>query len=81
MQMVLPMSFLLTFDHSFAVATVMIATSSLVAIQMRYVKGLPIIVALAFFVFYGFIDGLFWGASLKKIPHGAWVPLMIGGVL
>lgn len=25
--------------------------------------------------------GLFWGASLKKIPHGAWVPLMIGILL
>jgi K+ transporter len=26
-------------------------------------------------------SGLFWGASLKKIPHGAWVPLTIGIVL
>ena len=24
------------------------------------------------------LSGLFWGASLKKIPHGAWVPLMLG---
>jgi len=34
-----------------------------------------------FFVFFGFFDGLFWGASLKKIPQGAWVPLTIGLVL
>ena len=27
------------------------------------------------------ISGLFWGASLKKIPQGAWVPLMIGLIL
>lgn len=25
--------------------------------------------------------GLFWGAALRKIPHGAWVPLMIGVIL
>lgn len=67
--------------YSFAVATVMISTATLIAIQIRYVKRLPIIVALAFFVFYGFIDGLFWGASLKKVPQGAWVPLMLGGVV
>lgn len=23
----------------------------------------------------------FWGACLKKVPHGAWVPLMLGGIL
>ena len=23
----------------------------------------------------------FWGASLKKVPHGAWVPLMLGVIL
>ena len=27
------------------------------------------------------LTGLFWGASLKKIPQGAWVPLTIGLVL
>jgi len=71
----------LTNAYGFAVATVMISTSTLIAVQMRYVKGLPIIVALAFFVFYGFIDGLFWGASLRKVPQGAWVPLMLGGLM
>lgn len=25
--------------------------------------------------------GLFWGASLKKVPKGAWVPLVIGVVM
>ena len=27
------------------------------------------------------LSGLFWGAAFKKVPHGAWVPLMIGVVL
>lgn len=65
----------------FAVATVMIVTSSLIAVQIYCVKKLPIAVGVAFFVVFVFFDGLFWGASLKKVPHGAWVPLMIGFVL
>ncbi|TFY59675.1 hypothetical protein EVG20_g7693 [Dentipellis fragilis] len=71
----------LTNAYGFAVATVMFTTTCLVSIQTRYVKHLPIVCGVAFFLFFGFIDGLFWGASLKKIPKGAWVPLMIGGIL
>ncbi|KAG8720565.1 hypothetical protein FRC08_018842 [Ceratobasidium sp. 394] len=71
----------LTNAYGFAVATVMIVTTSLLAIQIPFVKRLPAILGVAFFVFFGFIDGLFWGASLRKVPHGAWVPLMIGSVL
>ncbi|KAF8604432.1 potassium transporter [Ceratobasidium sp. AG-I] len=71
----------LTNAYGFAVATVMIVTTSLLAIQIPYVKHLPGVFGVAFFVFFGFIDGLFWGASIKKVPHGAWVPLMIGSVL
>ncbi|KII86101.1 hypothetical protein PLICRDRAFT_44566 [Plicaturopsis crispa FD-325 SS-3] len=67
--------------YGFSVATVMFSTSILLAIQMRYVKQLPIIVGLAYFIVYGFLDGLFWGAALKKVPEGAWVPLMIGVIL
>ncbi|TEB40003.1 potassium transporter [Coprinellus micaceus] len=71
----------LTNAYGFAVATVMLSTTGLLAIQMFYVKRWPMIVAILFFIFWGFIDGLFWGASLRKVPHGAWVPLMIGGIL
>ncbi|KAH9055356.1 potassium transporter [Lactarius vividus] len=71
----------LTNAYGFAVATVMFTTTVLIALQMRYVKFLPVIVPIMFLVFFGFLDGLFWGASLKKIPHGAWVPLMLGVIL
>ncbi|KAG9102566.1 hypothetical protein FRC06_001760 [Ceratobasidium sp. 370] len=71
----------LTNAYGFAVATVMIVTTSLLAFQIPLVKRLPAILGVAFFVFFGFIDCLFWGASLRKVPHGAWVPLMIGSVL
>ncbi|KAE9408952.1 potassium transporter [Gymnopus androsaceus JB14] len=68
----------LTNAYGFAVATVMFSTSVLLAVQMYYVKKWPIIIAIAYFLVFGFFDGLFWGAALKKVPRGAWVPLMIG---
>lgn len=71
----------MTNAYGFAVATVMIVTSSFLAIQIFCVKRLPLVLAIAFFFFFVFFDGLFWGASLKKVPHGAWVPLMIGSAL
>lgn len=71
----------LTNAYGFAVATVMFSTTVLIAVHMRYVKYWPALVAVAYLVVYGFLDGLFWGAALKKIPQGAWVPLMIGLIL
>ncbi|KAJ6452540.1 potassium transporter [Mycena vitilis] len=71
----------LTNAYGFAVATVMFSTTILLAVQMRWVKHWPAFVAVGYFVLWGFFDGLFWGASLKKVPKGAWVPLMIGVIL
>ncbi|KAH9480360.1 High affinity potassium transporter [Psilocybe cubensis] len=71
----------LTNAYGFAVATVMISTSLLLSIQMFYVKHWPIIVGICYFLTFGFFDALFWGAAFKKVPHGAWVPLLIGCVL
>ncbi|KAK2465375.1 hypothetical protein APHAL10511_002729 [Amanita phalloides] len=71
----------LTNAYGFSVATVMLSTSLLLAICMYYVKHLHWTIALAYLVVFGFFDALFWGAALKKVPHGAWVPLMIGVLL
>jgi KUP system potassium uptake protein len=62
----------------FAVATVMIVTTTLITIQIPYVKGYSWVLAAAWMLSFGFIDTLFWGASLKKVPLGAWVPLLVG---
>ena len=43
--------------YGFAVATVMFTTSGLIALQIRYVKHLPWIIGILFFLFFGFIDG------------------------
>ncbi|KAF8195376.1 potassium transporter [Pholiota molesta] len=71
----------LTNAYGFAVATVMFSTSCLLAVHMRYVKGWPVLVGIGYFLIFGFFDALFWGAALKKVPLGAWVPLMIGVIL
>jgi len=71
----------LTNAYGFAVATVMFTTTVLISLQIRYVKHLPHIFGILFLLFFGFLDGLFWGASLKKVPEGAWVPLTLGAVL
>jgi len=59
----------------------MFVTTSLVTIQTYYTKHLPWALAIAFFMTFGFFDALFFGASLKKVPHGAWVTLTIGVVI
>ncbi|KAG8843145.1 hypothetical protein FRB96_004344 [Tulasnella sp. 330] len=71
----------LTNAYGFSVSAVMFVTTSVVTIQMRYTKHLPVIIPFGFFCIFGFFDGLFFGASMKKVPHGAWVTLMIGVVL
>lgn len=59
----------------------MLCTTTLLTLQIPFVKNLPWALALAFFVFFAFVDGLFFGASLRKVPHGAWFPLGIGCLL
>jgi len=49
----------MTNAYGFAVATVMFTTSVMIAIQMRYVKKLPVIVGIVYFIIFGFFDGEF----------------------
>jgi KUP system potassium uptake protein len=44
---------------------------------MVQIKGLPILLACVYFVFSGFIDGLFFGATSKKVPHGTLTSLFL----
>lgn len=71
----------LTNAYGFAVSTVLFVTTTMITVQCRYVKRLPWFITLGFFVCFGFFDGIFWIAALKKVPQGAWVPLTIGSVL
>jgi KUP system potassium uptake protein len=47
----------LTNAYGFAVATVMFTTTFLIAIQMRYIKKLPVLLSIVFFTIWGFFDG------------------------
>jgi KUP system potassium uptake protein len=60
----------LTNAYGFSVSTVMLSTTILLTVQMLWVKHWPVVVALGYLLTWGFFDGLFWGASLRKIPHG-----------
>ena len=71
----------LTNAYGFAVATVMIVTTSEVALSIYFVKNKPIILAVVFFAFFGFIDCLLWGSTWHKVPEGAWFSLGVGLLL
>lgn len=45
--------------YGFCVATVMITTSALIAIQIPAIKRLPVILGIAYFLTFGFFDGMF----------------------
>lgn len=49
-----------------------------VALQIYFVKNRPWILAIVFLAFFGFIDGLLWGATLRKVVLGAWFSLSVG---
>lgn len=49
---------------------VMLITTTIIAIAVVKLKHLPMLVAIVFFLASGFIDGLFFGSSAKKVPHG-----------
>lgn len=59
----------------------MLITTLMIALAMIQLKGFPVLVALAYFLLAAFIDCLFFGASLKKVPHGAWFPLGLAVVI
>ncbi|KAM0748500.1 potassium transporter [Meredithblackwellia eburnea MCA 4105] len=71
----------LTNAYGFAVSGVLIITTTMLALALVRLKHFPVIVAIAFLVISGFFDGLFWGSSLKKVPHGAWFPLGLAVIL
>jgi KUP system potassium uptake protein len=59
----------------------MFVTTTLIFVQIPYVKHRSWFLAFAWILFFGFIDALFWGAALRKVPLGAWVPLLVGFVV
>lgn len=71
----------LTNAYGLAVSGVMIITTTILAVAMAQVKHLPVLVAIGYFLLSAFIDGLFFGASLKKVPTGAWFSIGLATIL
>ncbi|VAH42227.1 unnamed protein product [Triticum turgidum subsp. durum] len=64
-----------------AVITVMLVTTCLTSLVMMLCWHRPPALALAFFVFFGSIEALYFSASLTKFLDGAWVPLLLALIL
>ncbi|GAA6030383.1 hypothetical protein JCM8097_009081 [Rhodosporidiobolus ruineniae] len=71
----------LTAAYGFAVSGVLLITTTMVALAMVQLKHLPVFIAVVYFILSAFIDGLFFGATSLKVPHGAWFPLGLACVL
>ncbi|GAA5958723.1 hypothetical protein JCM21900_002075 [Sporobolomyces salmonicolor] len=71
----------LTNAYGFAVSGVLLITTGIISIAIVKLKQLPVIIALHFLVGAGFIDGLFFGATALKVPHGAWFTLGLACIL
>ncbi|CAG8439183.1 8870_t:CDS:10 [Acaulospora morrowiae] len=71
----------LTIAYGVAVSSVMFLSTILYAIVMVIVFGLPVYLAVAFFVLFGFIDACFLSATLLKVKSGGYFTLTIAVIL
>ncbi|TXG49995.1 hypothetical protein EZV62_025870 [Acer yangbiense] len=60
-----------------AVMTVMIVTTCLTALVIILCWRKPPILALAFLIFFGSVELLYFSASLTKFREGAWLPILL----
>lgn len=64
-----------------AVISVMLVTTCLTSLVMILCWHKPPILALAFLVFFGSIEALYFSASLIKFLEGAWLPILLALIL
>lgn len=67
--------------YGVAVTTTMVVTTLLLFTVQRERWGWSLPASLAFTLFFLGIEGAFWGANLIKVPHGGWLPIVIGVIL
>ncbi|KAF8397127.1 hypothetical protein HHK36_016034 [Tetracentron sinense] len=60
-----------------AVMTVMLVTTCLTSLVIILCWHKPPVVALAFLLFFGSIEALYFSASLMKFLEGAWLPILL----
>ncbi|OEL23697.1 putative potassium transporter 9 [Dichanthelium oligosanthes] len=64
-----------------AVITVMLVTTCLMSVVIMLCWHRSPLLALAFFLFFGSIEALYFSASLIKFMEGAWVPILLSLIL
>ncbi|RCV14510.1 hypothetical protein SEVIR_2G445100v4 [Setaria viridis] len=64
-----------------AVITVMMVTTCLMSVVIMLCWHRSPLLALAFFLFFGSIEALYFSASLIKFLEGAWVPILLSLIL
>ncbi|PNX57948.1 potassium transporter 6-like protein, partial [Trifolium pratense] len=60
-----------------AVITVMLVTTCLMSLVIVLCWHQNVLFALAFVLFFGTLESLFFSASLTKFLQGAWVPIAL----
>ncbi|MDO1559063.1 potassium transporter Kup [Brevundimonas sp. 2R-24] len=75
---IFPSSSNLTAAYGIAVTGAMFIDTLLAFVILRYLWKRPLWQAWAAVGFFGFIDVVFIGSNLLKIPNGAWLPLLLG---
>ncbi|KAK9804634.1 hypothetical protein WJX73_001487 [Symbiochloris irregularis] len=63
--------------YGLAVTVDMMVTTCLVTMVMLLVWKTPVVLALLFFLTFGTIEGALFSATLLKVPHGGWFPLVV----
>lgn len=67
----------LTNAQGLAIITVMLVTTCLMSLVIVLCWNKSIVFSLAFLLFFGAIEVLYFSASLVKFGEGAWVPIML----
>ncbi|XP_042501935.1 potassium transporter 4-like [Macadamia integrifolia] len=63
--------------YGIACITVMFVTTCLMALVIIFVWQKNVMLAAAFLLFFGCIEGVYLSASFTKVPQGGWVPLVL----
>ncbi|CAL9114710.1 unnamed protein product [Musa textilis] len=67
--------------YGLAVITVMLVTSCLMFLVITTVWRRSVLVALLFTVTFGSLESLYLSASIAKVHHGGWLPLLISLII
>ncbi|KAF9622906.1 hypothetical protein IFM89_035139 [Coptis chinensis] len=63
--------------YGIACITVMFVTTWLMALVIVFVWNRSVILAAAFLLFFGSIEGVYLSAAFTKVPQGGWVPIVL----